>query len=210
MRLVRFGFRLLYNEFAFTYDLVSQIVSLGAWRCWQQRALKHLHTQPGSLILELAHGTGNLQLDLYERGYIPVGFDISPFMGRIARRKLYQHGLPIRLIRGRAQQLPFASASFQAVVCTFPTNFIFMTETLSEANRVLQPEGQLLIVPNGILTGRGAADAAVEWLYRATGQRGGERFDMARLFDTYGFNVQVVQEPCPRSLATVIVAHKRP
>jgi hypothetical protein len=42
-RLVRFGFRLLYNEFAFSYDLVSKVVSLGAWRCWQQSALKHLN-----------------------------------------------------------------------------------------------------------------------------------------------------------------------
>ncbi|MCZ7544410.1 MAG: hypothetical protein M5R40_13175 [Anaerolineae bacterium] len=36
--LVRFGFRLLYNELAFTYDLVSRVVSLGQWRAWQRAA----------------------------------------------------------------------------------------------------------------------------------------------------------------------------
>ncbi|MBM4425321.1 MAG: hypothetical protein FJ030_18410, partial [Chloroflexi bacterium] len=33
--LLRLAFRLLYNEFAFTYDLVSWAVSVGQWRQWQ-------------------------------------------------------------------------------------------------------------------------------------------------------------------------------
>jgi hypothetical protein len=41
-RLVRFGFRLLYNEMAFTYDAVSAVVSLGEWRSWQRAALNFL------------------------------------------------------------------------------------------------------------------------------------------------------------------------
>ena len=60
--LVRFGFRLLYNELAFTYDTVSWVVSLGAWRCWVDAALAHLDGQ--SPVLELAHGPGNLHIDL--------------------------------------------------------------------------------------------------------------------------------------------------
>ena len=71
-RLVRFGFRLLYNELAFTYDIVSVIVSMGAWRCWQRAALKNIHLPLTAHIIELAHGTGNLQLDLYANGFTPV------------------------------------------------------------------------------------------------------------------------------------------
>ena len=67
--LVRFGFRLLYNEMAFTYDVVSTVVSLGEWRCWQRAALSYLEATPDDALLELAHGTGNLQLDLLEAGY---------------------------------------------------------------------------------------------------------------------------------------------
>lgn len=208
-RLLRFGFKLLYNELAFTYDLVSVVVSLGAWRCWQRAALKHLTTPSGSYILELAHGTGNLQLDLYALGYIPIGYDLSPFMGRTASRKLKQQQLNVRLVRGKAQQLPFSTSSFPAVVCTFPTDFIFMPETLREVHRVLQPGGQLIVVPNGVLTGRGLSDRAIEWLYRATGQRGGA-FNVHSFFAQYGFMAQVVQESCPRSLTMVIVAQKQP
>src|SRR5690349_21397341 len=111
-RLVRFGFRLLYNEMAFTYDLVSKAVSMGQWRCWQRAAMKYLdpvNPEAYSLILELAHGTGDLQLDLYAAGYKSIGYDLSPYMGRIAQHKLNKYQIDPRLVRGSAQELPFTS-----------------------------------------------------------------------------------------------------
>jgi len=209
-RLVRFGFRLLYNEMAFTYDLVSRVVSLGAWHCWQQTALKHLPS-PGATVLELAHGTGELQRDLHEAGYHVVGYDLSPYMGRIAQVKLKRNGVPARLIRGKAQQLPFATGSFAAIVSTFPTDFIVAAETLHEVHRVLQANGRLIIVPAAAFEGGSAATAALEWLYRITGQRGGsgESDDVGAYFAQFGFEVDVVQERCPHSVAQVIIARKK-
>lgn len=205
--LVRFGFRLLYNEFAFTYDTVSWIVSLGQWRCWIDTALPHLGSQ--SPILELAHGTGNLQLDLAAAGYRAVGCDLSPAMGGIARRKLLRRGLPVRLARGRAQRLPFASDSFAAVVSTFPTDFITAPETLREVYRILRPGGVFVIVPNAVLTGSGWSARALEWLYRITGQRATMSDNaLAPLFAP--FEIEVFEERCPHSVVTVIVARKLP
>lgn len=209
-RLVRFGFRLLYNEMAFTYDWVSYAVSLGEWRCWQRASLKLLELPPGARILELAHGTGNLQLDFHRAGYRVTGHDLSPYMGRIAYRKLTRQDLYPRLTRGLAQNLPFASGTFAAVISTFPTNFIFQPETLREVFRVLQPGGNFVIVPNGVLIGKGAAEAGLEALYRITGQRGDDHFDVTAYFQPYGFETQLFQESCPRSLAQVIVARKKP
>ncbi|MEP7294461.1 MAG: class I SAM-dependent methyltransferase [Chloroflexota bacterium] len=83
-RLIRLGFHLLYNPLAFTYDWVSWVVSLGAWRCWTGTSLRHLNAEAGATILELAHGTGNLQLDLNAAGYRAIGYDLSAAMGRIA------------------------------------------------------------------------------------------------------------------------------
>jgi ubiquinone/menaquinone biosynthesis C-methylase UbiE len=208
-RLIRFGFRLLYNELAFTYDLVSIVVSLGAWRCWQRAALKHLEVETGAPVLELAHGTGNLQLDLHKAGYQTVGYDLSPYMGRIARGKLKQNKLPVRLARGKAQQLPFASNTFAAVVSTFPTDFIVARETLQEVYRVLQPDSMFVIVPNGVLTGGGVTEAGIEWLYRVTGQRDGVSWNAIDFFAEHGFEAQVLEERCPRSAAQVIVARKK-
>jgi ubiquinone/menaquinone biosynthesis C-methylase UbiE len=208
-RLVRFGFRLLYNEMAFTYDLVSNIVSLGAWRCWQRTALKHLHIEPGKWVLEIAHGTGNLQLDLRESGYRSTGYDLSPYMGRIAKSKLIRHGYTPNLIRGKAQQLPFSTATFAAVISTFPTDFIVQPETLREVRRILEPAGQFIIVPNGVLTGGGVSGAGIEWLYRVTGQRGDTSLNIADFFASHGFDAEMMVEQCPRSVAQVIVAQKR-
>jgi ubiquinone/menaquinone biosynthesis C-methylase UbiE len=208
-RLLRFGFRLLYNELAFTYDLVSSVVSLGAWHDWQRSALKHLNASPGARVLELAHGTGNLQLDLNTAGYRVTGYDLSPYMGRITRAKLRRNHLPVRLARGTAQKLPFPANTFNAVVCTFPTNFIVEPETLAEVRRVLRDDGRFVIVPNGALTGAGPVETGIEWLYHITGQRDGATGDIAAFFATYGFEARVVEERCPRSVAQVIIAQKK-
>ncbi len=205
-RLVRLGFRLLYNELAFTYDWVSWLVSLGEWRCWVRVPLQHLNKrQP---VLELAHGTGNLQADFAAAGYQPIGYDLSPAMGRIASRKLRRRGFPVRLARGRAQALPFASDAFAAVVSTFPTDFIVAPETVREVWRVLQPGGIFLIVPNARLRGGGWGERAIEWLYRVTGQCGevAPNEPIAALFAP--FAVEVLTERCSRSDVTLIVARK--
>ena len=207
--LIKLGFRLLYHELAFTYDMVSAVVSLGAWRCWQRTALRHLPPPGAGRVLELAHGTGNLQLDLIETGYETFAIDFSSQMGRIARHKLRRRQLPVRFSQARAQQLPYPAGVFAGVVSTFPTNFILEPETLREVHRVLQAGGQLIIVPNGVLASGDVAATLLEWLYRITGQREEHPFDLVGYLDRYGFEAQVRQEACPRSVATIVSARKK-
>ncbi|MEP7357866.1 MAG: methyltransferase domain-containing protein, partial [Anaerolineales bacterium] len=112
-RFLQFSFGLLYNQFAWTYDLVSWMVSAGQWRSWQRAALPFLR---GRRVLEIAHGTGNLLLDLVSLGFQPIGLDLSPAMGRLAARKLKrrlgQPTLPVPLLRASVAALPFAADSF--------------------------------------------------------------------------------------------------
>jgi ubiquinone/menaquinone biosynthesis C-methylase UbiE len=207
-RLVKFSFHLLYHEMAFTYDLVSKVVSFGQWHCWQRAALPYLSNTGKGIILELAHGTGNLQLDLQRADYRSIGYDLSSQMGQIARRKMLQHNLNPQLIRGMAQQLPFADASFAAIVSTFPTNFIVSPDTLKEAYRVLQSDACMIVVLNGVMTSSDRLTQFMEWLYQITGQREAIDYKPEDYFGGYGFSVEVVREQCKNSMAELIILRK--
>jgi SAM-dependent methyltransferase len=207
-RLVRFGFRLLYNELAFTYDAVSWIVSLGQWQTWQRTVIPHVAAAPGATILELAHGTGSLEIDLRTAGFRTVALDLSPAMGRLARRKLMRWGLHPPLVRGMAQALPFPDATFPAVVSTFPTEFIVDPATLREVHRVLVPGGRLIVVFGGTLTSKDAASEVLELAYRITGQRGLWPEGIETRFEDVGFMVEVVMEELDRSVVWLFVAEK--
>jgi ubiquinone/menaquinone biosynthesis C-methylase UbiE len=166
--LLLWAFQLLYQQFAWAYEAVSAAVSLGQWRDWGAAALPFLS---GPRILELGHGPGHL-LAAAEGDFWPVGLDLSPQMGGIARRRLARYGLPARLVRGRGQALPFAPATFDGLVAAFPAPYILAPETLAAMWRVLRPGGRLVIVPEAELTGSGWPARLIEQLYVITGQRG--------------------------------------
>jgi ubiquinone/menaquinone biosynthesis C-methylase UbiE len=214
-RLVLFGFRLLYNELAWTYDLVSWLVSFGQWREWHRAGLAYIE---GSDVLELAHGPGHMLLALRQAGCRVVGCDLSPHMGRLARRRLQKIGVAIPLVRGRAEDMPFAGASFDTVLATFPAPFIADPQTIAALHRVIRPGGRLVIVPEAHLTGRGPLSRLVEWLYAITGQRQGPAADeplspvwsaLAQRFSDGGFELRLERVRLPRSVVTVVVASRQ-
>lgn len=217
--LIAFGFRLLYNEFAFMYDWVSRFVSFGAWRCWGLSALAHIDAARGEPVLEIAHGTGHVHVALHRAGYRAYGVDLSASMGRITRRRLDDAGLPIRLARAMAQALPFASGNFAAVITTFPTHFIIDPHTLHEIARVLRPGGRLIIVPGAVFNTSDAYTRALQFLYRVTGQNTeAERTpptndvlipDQGAYFAKFGFDLTTTSHHCLRSTAFILVAQKR-
>jgi ubiquinone/menaquinone biosynthesis C-methylase UbiE len=69
--------------------------------------------------------------------------DESTPMGGIAKRRL---GNSHKLVRAIAQKIPFASETFDSLVSTFPSEYIFDMQTLSEAHRVLRSRGRLIVL----------------------------------------------------------------
>ncbi len=201
-RFVQFGFRLLYHEMAWSYDLVAWGVSGGQWRAWGQAALPHL---VGQRVLELGHGPGHLLVALAQREFCPVGLDLSPHMGRLARWRLRRAGLAVPLTRGRAQALPFATHSLDSVLVTFPTQYIVDPATLAQVRRVLRPGGRLVVVVGAQLSGRGPFSRFVEWLYKITGQR-----EMMPAWDApfvaAGLSARQIQVEMQRSLVHLLIA----
>ena len=70
-------FHLLYHQFAWSYDWVSGLVSLGMWQDWIEVALPYLK---GPKVLELGPGPGHIQKALAERGVESVALEASPQM----------------------------------------------------------------------------------------------------------------------------------
>lgn len=219
IQLVRFGFRLLYQEMAWTYDVVSWLVSLGEWRGWQAAALPFVQ---GPTILEIGHGPGHLLVALKKAELTVFGLDLSAQMGRQAQRRLQKQQLTADLVRARVQAMPFASASFHTVLSTFPTDYIVAPQTLAAVHRVLVENGRFIVVPEGHLTGRGGLHRFIDWLFRITGQREGAfTVDEAhnwphpdlwepfrQRFEAAGFTLQIKQVQQTRSMVTLFIASK--
>lgn len=164
-RFVKFAFRRLYNEFAWTYDWVSRIVSRGKWHDWQRAALPELR---GDRVLEVAFGTGNLLWDMTADGYSCAGVDVSTNMVRITARKFRRGGREAPICRARVQQLPFPDRTFDSLVVTFPDYFIMDPVAQNEMARVLAPGGVLVAVDGGHILGKDAWSRFLNWAFRAT------------------------------------------
>ena len=156
---MRVFFRLLYHPFAFTYDLVAASVSFGKWKYWIAEIVPFIE---GTRILELGHGPGHLQHVLRGFGFDSTALDESPQMGLLAKRRL---GAPHKLTRGLAQRLPYANNSFDTIVATFPTEYIFDARTISEIERCLSSGGKLVIMPVAYPRSK-----ILRWLYKITGE----------------------------------------
>jgi ubiquinone/menaquinone biosynthesis C-methylase UbiE len=165
--LLRIFFNLLYHQFAWTYDLVSGLVSIGMWNDWIKSIIPDI---TGQQILELGHGPGHLQIALLQEGKQVTGIDLSPQMGKICAKRIRKaHKQPV-LVNGSALHLPFPENTFDQIVSTFPTEYITTQNTILEIYRVLQPGGIFLLLPAAWITGRNILYKAAAWLFKVTGQ----------------------------------------
>jgi ubiquinone/menaquinone biosynthesis C-methylase UbiE len=160
-------FELLYHQFAWTYDAVAWVVSLGSWKKWVSSVVPYLN---GPRTLEIGFGPGHLQAELTRKGINPIGLDESRQMVRIARRRIFKLGAQTNLVRGDALLLPFAEQSFHQVVMTFPAEFILKQATLIEIRRVLVDEGMVIMLPMAWITGRAPLERAVAAFTRLIGE----------------------------------------
>jgi ubiquinone/menaquinone biosynthesis C-methylase UbiE len=202
---LRLFFKHLYTTFAWTYDFVANVTSVGQWQNWQRAALIDL---PEGELLEIGHGPGHMLLTLSQRDRRPIGLDASPQMARIASRRLRNHGQPLNLIQAIAQRLPFPGEYFMCVVSTFPSEYIFDPKTLAEVTRVLQPGGVLIVVGVVKIIGRSIPDRFAAWLYRVTGQAGELSENWAEPLERHGLSARLARIQQPRAEVLRVVATK--
>ena len=144
-RLVRMLFEMLYRNRRL-YWLASTIPFAGQWRRWQRLVLPRI---VGTDVLEVGCGIGTLLADMMEAGYTCAAVERSPQMIAATRAELRRRGFSADqdvVRRGSVQHLPFPDASFDTVVSTFPTEYIYDLKALAEIARVLRRGGRLVVV----------------------------------------------------------------
>ena len=215
--LLRFGFRQLYTRFAWLYDTVADVVSLGEWQAWGRTVMQFIGTNASKgqeatslRLLELAHGPGHLHLTLRQAGYHAVGIDLSAQMSALASRRLQRAGLANTLARASVFELPFPGATFDAVLSTFPTEFIFAPQMLGEASRVLKDAGRLIVVPGAPLHSTQAGERALQLAYRVTRQSPPAPLPIQRLFEQSGLTFEEHRIPTRHADVVIWLGVKRP
>ena len=107
--------------------------------------------RPGQRILEIGCGTGNLLLTVARRRPDAEVIGIDPDRGSVRRaaRKARRSGLPVRVQRAYADDLPLPDASVDRVLSSFMWHHVTDAEkpaVLREIRRVLRPGGELHLV----------------------------------------------------------------
>ena len=129
------------------YDQLAEILSFGQNGRWRRAMIGRIAPAPGQAVLDVASGTAGVALQIAARtGASVVGVDLTEQMLRQGQRNVADAGLSdrIRLTAGRAEQLPFADATFDALTFTYLLRYVLDPQaTLTELARVVKPGGQV-------------------------------------------------------------------
>jgi ubiquinone/menaquinone biosynthesis C-methylase UbiE len=104
--------------------------------------INRLNLRPGMKVLDVACGTGNLALPAARAGADVTGADIAPNLVEQARENAKREGLTAQFDEGDAEAMPYADASFDAVITMFGAMFAPRPDlTAIELKRVCRPDG---------------------------------------------------------------------
>ena len=129
------------------YDRLAELLSFGQNGRWRRAMVSAIAAAPGQTVLDVASGTAGVALQIAARtGASVVGVDLTEQMLRRGQRNVAEAGQGdrIRLTTGRAELLPFADATFDALTFTYLLRYVLDPQaTLSELARVVKPGGRV-------------------------------------------------------------------
>jgi demethylmenaquinone methyltransferase/2-methoxy-6-polyprenyl-1,4-benzoquinol methylase len=144
--------RSVFESVAGKYDVMNDLMSLGAHRLWKRFTLSLTGLRPGQSALDVAGGTGDLSLGLLKQvgksGRVVLS-DVNPAMLEIGRDRLLDAGHVgnVECIVADAEQLPFEDNAFDCLTIGFGLrNVTDKAAALRSMHRVLKPGGQLLVL----------------------------------------------------------------
>lgn len=150
--------RALFAPLGPNYDRYARLLSLGQDPRWRRFLVSRIDAGVDDVVLDVATGTAAVAIELLRaRGCAVVGVDQSPEMLAVARRRLLLAAATeqVRLVEGRAEELPFEDASFDALTFTYLLRYVDEPgATLRELARVVKPGGSIASLEFGVPAGR--------------------------------------------------------
>ena len=135
----------LFEDLPPRYDRLAEVLSLGQNGAWRRELVRHIARFKPQRILDVATGTAGVAIALARATHAEIiGVDISEPMLERGRQRVAKAGLDqrIKLLHGRAEQLPFPAESFDAVTFTYLLRYVAdPRSTLAELGRVLRAHG---------------------------------------------------------------------
>jgi demethylmenaquinone methyltransferase/2-methoxy-6-polyprenyl-1,4-benzoquinol methylase len=141
--------RELFEGLPTRYDLLAEVLSFGQnhrWRRTMVDAVLRINGSSGR-VLDVATGTAGVSLMFTDRSNVTTtGIDVSPDMLRGGQNRVARRGRSdrIRLVLGKAEQLPFPDDTFDALTFTYLLRYVANpAATLRELFRVVRPGGAI-------------------------------------------------------------------
>lgn len=135
----------LFTSLPQRYDRLAEVLSMGQNGRWRRAMIDRVVPGSPGMVLDVASGTAGVALQLASRTSADVvGLDLTEGMLARGQRNVAQAGLStrIQLVAGRAEQLPFPDAAFDALTFTYLLRYVDDPQaTLCELARVVKPGG---------------------------------------------------------------------
>jgi demethylmenaquinone methyltransferase/2-methoxy-6-polyprenyl-1,4-benzoquinol methylase len=142
--------RQLFAPLPARYDRLAEILSFGQNGRWRRAMVGHLvdgQRAANRVVLDVAAGTAGVSLQIADRtGARVIGVDLTEQMLRQGAQNVSaaDAGTRITLVNGRAEQLPLADASVDALTFTYLLRYVNDPQaTLNELARVVRPGGTI-------------------------------------------------------------------
>ena len=139
--------RAVFDGLPARYDRLAYLLSFGQDRRWRRAVANHATAGAPGLVLDVATGPAGVALTVAARtGADVVGVDLNEPMLRAGLPNVRRRSVRgrVRLAAGRADQLPFLDATFDAVTFSYLLRYVDdPAATIAEMVRCLRPGGTL-------------------------------------------------------------------